>query len=74
MQTTIPYIDAQPVTTREGTWLSGIGLHHRGHFGYGGYVGLAITTFNFSSHLMPKSSEPAQMQMQLRYDFNPKKK
>ena len=57
MQTTIPFIDAQPVTTREGTWLSGIGLHYRGHPGYGGYVGLHIATFNYSSHLPPKEPE-----------------
>ena len=73
MQTTIPFIDAQPVTIKEGSWLSGIGLHHRGHAGYGGYVGLTVATYNFSSHLMPKPSEPATMMMQLRYDFNPKK-
>jgi len=33
MQTTIPYIDAQPVNPRDGVWLSGVGLYHKGHPG-----------------------------------------
>ncbi len=33
MQTTIPYIDAQPVIPRDGIWLSGVGLYHKGHPG-----------------------------------------
>ena len=33
MQTTIPYIDAQPVSPRDGVWLSGVGLYHKGHPG-----------------------------------------
>jgi hypothetical protein len=33
MQTTIPYIDAQPVMPRDGIWLSGLGLYHKGHPG-----------------------------------------
>ena len=74
MQTTIPYIDAQPVTPRDGIWLSGVGLYHKGYPGYGGYVGLMTTTYDFSNHLLPAESEPKSLQMQqLHYEFNPKK-
>jgi hypothetical protein len=73
MQTTIPYIDAQPVTSRDGTWLSGIGLYHKGYPGYGGYVGLTTLTYDFEKHLSPKTKKLESMQMQLRFDFTPKK-
>ena len=33
MQSTVPYIDGQPVTPREGVWLAGVGLYHKGHPG-----------------------------------------
>jgi len=42
MQTTIPFIDAQPVAPSTGTWLSGVGLYHKGSPGYGGFVGVMI--------------------------------
>ncbi|CAB4061899.1 unnamed protein product [Lepeophtheirus salmonis] len=37
MQTTVPFIDAQPVETD--TWLSGVGIYYKGTAGYGGYIG-----------------------------------
>jgi hypothetical protein len=73
MQTTIPYIDAQPVTSKDGTWLSGIGLYHKGYPGYGGYVGLTTLTYDFEKHLSPKTKKLESMQMLLRFDFTPKK-
>ncbi len=42
MQTTIPYLDAQPVAPSTGTWLSGMGIYHKGSPGYGGYIGLIV--------------------------------
>ena len=53
MQRTVPFIDAQIVAPETSTWLSGVGLYHKGKLGYGGYVGLSIQTFDFSRHLMP---------------------
>eukprot|EP00095_Tigriopus_kingsejongensis_P006035 maker-scaffold889_size84747-snap-gene-0.24 protein:Tk06035 transcript:maker-scaffold889_size84747-snap-gene-0.24-mRNA-1 annotation:"hypothetical protein L798_01615" len=58
MQTTIPYIDAQPVTTVGGSWLSGMGLYYKGSEGYGGFVGLMIQTFDFGPHMLPESTSP----------------
>ena len=69
MQTTIPYIDSQPVTTSTGTWLSGVGLYHKGHIGFGGFVGVMIKTFDFSRHLLPEKSSRMTKQA-LKYDFD----
>ena len=74
MQTTIPFVDAQQVKPRDGIWLSGAGLYHKGYPGYGGYVGLTTVSYDFGNHLMPKTSEVRTMQLQLKYDFTPKKK
>ena len=74
MQSTIPFIDVQPVATREGIWLSGVGLYHKGFPGYGGYVGLSTLAYDLSNHLMPKTNEPLMMQQQLKYEFMPPKR
>lgn len=53
-QTTVPYIDSQYVSPKVGSWLSGVGLYHKGAIGYGGYVGAMVTTYDLSRHLVPK--------------------
>lgn len=53
-QTTIPYIDSQPVAPKAPSWLSAIGLYHKGAVGYGGYIGLKVSTYDFSRHFVPK--------------------
>ena len=53
-QTTVPYIDAQPVAPQAASWLSGVGLYHKGTPGYGGYVGVMIKTYDSARHLIPK--------------------
>ena len=68
MQTTVPFIDAQDVAPETGTWLSGVGLYHKGKLGYGGYVGLSVETFDFSRHLLPDLTS-SQMSQSLKYDF-----
>ena len=71
MQTTIPYIDAQPVTTSTGSWLAGVGLYHKASPGYGGFVGIQIQTFDFSRHLLPEKTTTAEeMKQELKYDFD----
>lgn len=55
MQTTIPFIDSQPVQTTPGTWLSGVGIYHKGASGYGGYVGLQLKTYDNSRHLVAEN-------------------
>ena len=54
-QTTIPYIDSQLVAPQAGSWLSGVGLYHKGAYGYGGYVGAMVSTYDLSHHLVPKT-------------------
>ena len=53
-QTTIPYIDSQPVAPQVASWISGVGLYHKGTPGFGGYVGVMIKTYDLSRHLVPK--------------------
>jgi len=51
-QTTIPFMDAQPVSPSPSTWLSGAGVYHKGRVGFGGFIGLSVETFDFSRHLL----------------------
>nr|CAH0106944.1 unnamed protein product [Daphnia galeata] len=37
-QNTVPFIEATPVFSQPPTWLTGIGIYHKGQPGYGGYV------------------------------------
>merc|ERR550519_616910 len=64
-QTTVPFIDSQPVAPKPATWLAGAGLYHKGRIGYGGFVGFKVSTYDFSRHLMPDSKERPV----LRYEF-----
>ena len=68
MQTTIPYIDAQEVRPATGVWLSGVGLYHKGHIGYGGFVGPLVKTLDFSRHLLPEKTSETRSE-ELKYDF-----
>jgi len=64
-QTTIPFIDSQPVSPRPSTWLAGAGLYHKGQVGYGGFLGLKVLSYDFSRHLIPGGAERPV----LRYQF-----
>ena len=50
-QTTIPFLDIQPVTTAPPFPLSGAGIFHKGSEGSGGFVALRIITYDISNHL-----------------------
>lgn len=50
-QTTIPFIDIQPVFTSPPFPLSGAGIYHKGRSGFGGYIAPKIMTYNFAKHL-----------------------
>jgi len=52
-QTTVPFLDVQPVSVKPATWLAGAGVYHKGRIGFGGFVGLSVETFDFSRHLLP---------------------
>ena len=56
-QNTVPFIEATPVFTQPPTWLTGIGIYHKGQPGYGGYVAFRIATLNFSYYMMLPSKE-----------------
>lgn len=48
-QTTVPFIDVQPVTAK--VPLSGIGIYHKGRRGFGGFLAPSIFTYDFISHV-----------------------
>ncbi|XP_069676227.1 uncharacterized protein [Periplaneta americana] len=50
-QTTVPFLDAQSVAPEPPMLLSGAGIYHKGHPGYGGFIGLKVMTYDFKSHL-----------------------
>lgn len=59
-QTTIPFIDIQPVEPKPPAPLSGAGIYHKGRDGYGGFVSLKLITYNFESQLRADlPSEPS---------------
>ena len=43
-QTTIPFIDTQSVVPSPPTWLTGVGIYHKGRSGYGGFVAPRVFT------------------------------
>ena len=59
-QTTVPFIDSTAVVTQPPSWLTGIGIYHKGQPGYGGYVAFRIATLNVSEHLnvAPRDFDP----------------
>lgn len=50
-QSTIPFIDQQPLVTNPPTPLSGVGLMHRGSFGSGGFLAFKMESFDVVQHL-----------------------
>jgi len=64
-QTTVPFIDGQDVRPQPSSWLAGAGLYHKGQVGYGGFLGLKVSSYDFSRHLVPGGTEKPV----LRYQF-----
>lgn len=56
-QTTVPFLDAQPVAPQPPSWLTGVGIFHKGQPGYGGYVALRIATLNVTDYLLLPNAE-----------------
>ncbi|XP_037089046.1 uncharacterized protein LOC119109513 isoform X1 [Pollicipes pollicipes] len=50
-QTTLPFLDSQPVAPRPPVWLTGLGLYHKGRPGYGGFLGLRVETVDLTSRV-----------------------
>ncbi|XP_075978224.1 uncharacterized protein LOC142977959 [Anticarsia gemmatalis] len=55
-QTTVPFIDIQNVVSGKAyensqNLNSGVGLYHRGRWGTGGFIGIKLFTYDYSSHI-----------------------
>lgn len=51
-QTTVPFVDAQPVTSLVPVPLSGAGIFHKGRDYFGGFVAPKIITYDYSKHMI----------------------
>ncbi|XP_969643.2 uncharacterized protein LOC658141 isoform X1 [Tribolium castaneum] len=60
-QTTVPFLDAQPVDSLQPVPLSGAGIFHKGQKYFGGFIAPKLITYDFSKHLQIAfpESEPA---------------
>lgn len=50
-QTTLPFIDAQPVMPSPGTPLTGVGIYFKGTKSYAGFIGTSVFSYNFADNL-----------------------
>lgn len=50
-QTTVPYVDAQEVTSIPPCAISGAGIYHKGLNLYGGFVAPKLITYDYSPHI-----------------------
>lgn len=50
-QTTVPFLDAQPVTNNPPVPLDGIGIFVKGIDGYGGFIAPKIKTFDYGPYV-----------------------
>lgn len=50
-QTTVPFLDAQPVESVSPTPLSGVGIYHKGRGGFGGFIAPKIITYDYTEHM-----------------------
>ncbi|XP_050082279.1 uncharacterized protein LOC126569322 isoform X1 [Anopheles aquasalis] len=50
-QTTVPFLDAQPVYTHRAVPLSGAGIMHKGQPKSGGFLALKLLTYDFTTHI-----------------------
>ncbi|XP_067003100.1 uncharacterized protein orion [Anabrus simplex] len=54
-QTTVPFLDAQPVAPDPPTILSGAGIFHKGTKNYGGFIAPKVFTYDMAMHLSSKA-------------------
>ncbi|XP_077283676.1 uncharacterized protein LOC143909525 [Arctopsyche grandis] len=67
-QTTIPFLDTQPVISKIPVPLSGAGIYHKGFDGSGGFVAPKIFTYDYSNHfeLMFKSESEKETETEIK--------
>ncbi|XP_044759508.1 uncharacterized protein LOC123317181 isoform X2 [Coccinella septempunctata] len=58
-QTTVPFLDSQPVSLMKPVALAGAGLFYKGRINFGGFVTPKIIAYDYSEHLEPIFPEPA---------------
>ncbi|XP_045536681.1 uncharacterized protein LOC123721596 isoform X3 [Papilio machaon] len=69
-QSTVPFIDIQPVQPLKGGGLSsGAGLIHRGAPGSGGFIAVKLFTYDYSRHV--KSEVPPSAYEEITSEFTP---
>ncbi|KAK9883216.1 hypothetical protein WA026_001406 [Henosepilachna vigintioctopunctata] len=57
-QTTVPFLDAQPVDMLEPVPLAGAGLFYKSKVNYGGFITPKVITYDYSEHIKPIFPEP----------------
>ncbi|XP_014472846.1 PREDICTED: uncharacterized protein LOC106743483 isoform X2 [Dinoponera quadriceps] len=50
-QSTVPFLDVQPITPSPPILIAGAGIFHKGRKGSGGFVALRLITYDFTPHL-----------------------
>lgn len=50
-QSTVPFLDVQPITPNPPVPIAGAGIFHKGRKGSGGFVALRLITYDFAPHL-----------------------
>lgn len=50
-QTTVPFVDIQPVVFDPPSMLGGAGLYHKGSDGSAGFVAVKVLNYDISKHL-----------------------
>jgi len=58
-QSTIPFIDIQPIIPNPPVPIAGAGIFHKGRKGSGGFVALKLITYDFAPHLQADLSPTA---------------
>lgn len=59
-QTTIPFIDSQPIENYPHVPLRGAGIYYKGNPWYGGFIAPSITAYDYSKHMEMNFPEPAK--------------
>ena len=56
-QTTVPFMDIQPVRPNPAVWLHGVGIYHKGQPGYGGFIAPRVFTNDASEFLVEEEKK-----------------
>ncbi|XP_053681824.1 uncharacterized protein LOC128732574 [Sabethes cyaneus] len=65
-QTTVPFLDAQPVVPTKPVPLAGAGLFHKGRPKFGGFIAPKVLTYDFGPHVQAPIDQIEAEERQLR--------